>query len=75
MGGYDLISPHRSHLLEPEAVDNININGIEGVDSILEMIKDTIDDGRPEDAKDYLSQLQDHFNEVIEDQSNYGNGA
>ena len=62
------------HLEMPEW-DNININGIEGVEPILEMIKDTIDDGRPEDAKDYLSQLQDHFNEVIEDQSNYGNGA
>lgn len=58
-----------------EEWDNININGIDSVDAILEMIKDTIDDGRPEDAKDYLSQLQDHFNEVIEDQSNYGNGA
>ena len=58
-----------------EEWDNININGIDGVEAILEMIKDTIDDGRPEDAKDYLSQLQDHFNEVIEDQSNYGNGA
>ena len=64
------------HLEMPEW-DNININGIEGVEPILEMIKDTIDDGRPEDAKDYLGQLQDHFNDLMnqEDQSNYGNGA
>jgi|GEM_PF-5692151 len=47
-----------------EEWDNININGIDGVDAILEMIKDTIDDGRPEDAKDYLGQLQDHFQEL-----------
>ena len=46
-------------------VDDINLNGIQGVDSILEMIKDTIDNGDTEDAKGWISQLQDHFDEVL----------
>ena len=47
-----------------EEWDNININGIDGVDAILEMIKETNDDGRPEDAQANLGQLQDHFQEL-----------
>ena len=44
-------------------VDDINLNGIQGVDSILEMIKDTIDNGDTEDAKMWISELQ---NELLE---------
>ena len=46
-------------------VDDINLNGIDGVDGIIEMIKDTIDSGDTEGAKDWLNQLQQHFNEVL----------
>ena len=45
--------------------DNISMNGIDGVDSIIDMIKDTIDSGDTEGAKDWLNQLQEHFNEVL----------
>ena len=48
-----------------DPVDNINLNGIDGVDGIIDMIKDTIDSGDTEGAKDWLNQLQDHFNEVL----------
>ena len=37
---------------------NINLNGIQGVDAILDMIKDTIDNGDAEDAKMWISELQ-----------------
>ena len=46
-------------------VDDINLNGIDGVDGIIDMIKDTIDNGDTEGAKDWLNQLQQHFNEVL----------
>ena len=45
--------------------DDIVLNGIKGVQSILDMIKDTIDNGDTEDAKGWISQLQDHFDEVL----------
>ena len=45
-------------------IDDINLNGIQGVDSIIDMIKDTIDSGDTEGAKDWLTQLQEHFGEV-----------
>ena len=38
---------------------DINLNGIQGVDAILDMIKDTIDNGDTESAKDDIRQLQD----------------
>ena len=38
---------------------DINLNGIQGVDAILDMIKDTIDNGDTEDAKMLISDLQD----------------
>ena len=40
---------------------DINLNGIQGADAILDMIKDTIDDGKTEDAKDWITQLQDEL--------------
>ena len=48
-----------------DPVDNININVIDGVDGILEMIIDRIDDGDIDGAKDDIRQLQEHFNEVL----------
>ena len=45
-------------------IDDINLNGIQGVDSIIDMIKDTIDSGDTEGAKDWLTQLQEHFGQV-----------
>ena len=48
-----------------DPVDNINLNGIDGVDGIIDMIKDTIASGDIEGAKDWLNQLQEHFNEVL----------
>jgi hypothetical protein len=44
--------------------DNISLNGIDGIDSIIDMIKDTIDSGDTEGAKDWLTQLQEHFGQV-----------
>ena len=40
---------------------DINLNGIQGVDAILDMIKDTIDNGDTEDAKMWISDLQDEL--------------
>ena len=40
---------------------DINLNGIKGVDPILDMIKDTIDNGDTEDAKMWITQLQDEL--------------
>ena len=38
--------------------DDIVLNGIKGVQGILDMIKDTIDNGDTEDAKMWISELQ-----------------
>ena len=43
--------------------DEIVLNGIKGIPNILEMIKDTIDNGDTEDAKMWVSELQ---NELLE---------
>lgn len=40
---------------------DINLNGIQGVDAILDMIKDTIDDGNTEDAKMWIYELQNEL--------------
>jgi len=39
----------------------IMLNGIKGVDDILQMIKDCIDNGETEDAKMWISDLQDEL--------------
>ena len=39
--------------------DDIVLNGIKGVQGILDMIKDTIDNGDTDGAKDDIRQLQD----------------
>jgi len=41
----------------------IMLNGIKGVDDILQMIKDCIDNGETEDAKMWISELQDELYE------------
>ena len=43
--------------------NDIVLNGIQGVQAILDMIKDTIDDGKTEDAKMWITELQ---NELLE---------
>ena len=43
--------------------NDIVLNGIQGVQAILDMIKDTIDNGDTEDAKMWISELQ---NELLE---------
>ena len=39
--------------------EHIWVNGIQGIDSILTMIMDRIDDGDTDGAKDDIRQLQD----------------
>ena len=41
--------------------DDIVLNGIQGVQGILDMIKDTIDSGDTESAKGWITQLQDEL--------------
>ena len=45
-------------------LNHIRLNGIEGVDGIIDMIIDTIDDGDKEGAKDWLRQLKDEIYEA-----------
>ena len=43
---------------------DLDINGMKTLPDVIEMIKDTIDDGTPSDldsAKDYLDQLSDYL--------------
>ena len=41
--------------------NDIVLNGIQGVQAILDMIKDTIDNGDIEDAKMWISELQNEL--------------
>ena len=47
-----------------ELLNQIQLNGIKGVDRVIDMIIDTIDDGDKEGAKDWLRQLKDEIYEV-----------
>ncbi len=47
-----------------ELLNQIQLNGIKGVDGVIDMIIDTIDDGDKEGAKDWLRQLKDEIYEV-----------
>jgi|TARA_A100001391_G_C4900078_1_gene233406 soluble cytochrome b562 len=40
---------------------DLDINGMTNIEDVIDMIKDTIDEGRLEDAKDYLEQFKDHY--------------
>ena len=39
----------------------MNINGMTNIEDVTNMIKDSIDEGKLDDAKDYLDQLNDHL--------------
>ncbi len=55
-----------SEFAEEELENNmdLDINGMHDTESVIEMIKDNIDEGNYEDAKDYLNQFKDYlFNE------------
>ena len=54
-----IIYNERTNMITNTKDLDINLNGIQGVDAILDMIKDTIDDGDTESAKDWITQLQD----------------
>ena len=41
--------------------NDIVLNGVQGVQAILDMIKDTIDNGNTEDAKMWISELQNEL--------------
>ena len=47
-----------------ELLNQIRLNGVDGVDGIIDMIIDTIDDGDKEGAKDWLLQLKDEIYEA-----------
>ena len=38
---------------------DLDINGMVTIEDVIDMIKDTIDEGKLEDAKDYLEQLKE----------------
>ena len=40
---------------------DLDINGMKTIPDTIEMIKDNIDEGKVEDAKDYLNQLGDYL--------------
>ena len=55
-----------SEFAEEELENNMDlgINGMHDTESVIDMIKDNIDEGNYEDAKDYLNQFKDYlFNE------------
>ena len=55
-----------SEFAEEELENNmdLDINGMNDTESVIEMIKDNIDEGNYEDAKDDLNQFKDYlFNE------------
>ena len=40
---------------------DLDINGMKTLPDVIEMIKDNIDEGKLEDAKDYLNQMGDYL--------------
>ena len=40
---------------------DLDINGMKTIPDTIEMIKDNIDEGKLDDAKDYLNQLGDYL--------------
>ena len=40
---------------------SININGMTNIEDVTNMIKDSIDEGKLDNAKDYLDQLNDYL--------------
>ena len=57
------MSEIRKDMMKVKPMD-LDINGMKTLPDVIEMIKDTIDDGTPSDldsAKDYLDQLGDYL--------------
>ena len=50
-------------IMDREVLENIVLNGISGVDGICDMIKDCIDSGDLEGAKDWIDQLNEEIYE------------
>ena len=63
MSKYDITRQKTTEFVGEMFDKNINehiwVNGIQGIDSILTMIMDRIDDGDTDGAKDDIRQLQD----------------
>ena len=51
------------------------INGMTNIDDVINMIKDNIDRGDIEDAKDYLDQLNDYIKAEKEKEKIYFYGS
>ena len=52
--------------MDREVLENIVLNGISGVDGICYFIKDCIDSGDLQGAKDWIDQLNEEIYEVSE---------
>ena len=65
MSKYDKTRESLTKMVGEQFDKNINcdiwVNGIQGVQAILDMIKDTIDNGDTEDAKMWISELQNEL--------------
>ena len=65
MSKYDKTRKALTKMVGEQFDKNINcdiwVNGIQGIDSILTMIMDRIDDGDTDGAKDDIRQLQDEL--------------
>ena len=63
MSKYDITRQKTTEFVGEMFDKNVNehiwVNGIQGIDSILTMIMDRIDDGDTDGAKDDIRQLQD----------------
>ena len=54
------MSEIRKDMLKIKPMD-LDINGMKTLPDVIEMIKDNIDEGNLEDAKDYLNQMGDYL--------------
>ena len=54
------MSEIRKDMLKIKPMD-LDINGMKTIPDTIEMIKDNIDEGKLDDAKDYLNQLGDYL--------------
>ena len=65
MSKYDKTREQTAKIVGEMFDKNINrdiwVNGIQGVQAILDMIKDTIDNGDTEDAKMWITELQNEL--------------
>ena len=65
MSKYDKTKEQTTKIVGEMFDKNVNehiwVNGIQGIDSILTMIMDRIDDGDTDGAKDDIRQLQDEL--------------